>query len=99
MTDETRCNETVEKLDQFAKTISCGIVSYTEKETNDESCIVSGDVEELTYHIAKIIYLVCREKEVKLPYFLANLIAGVETFNLIAEKKPHLFENKKPQNK
>ena len=97
MREERDFTEAEKSLVEFGSMISDGIVSYSIKDSDEESCVIVGSGEKIYYHLSKLLYIISRENDISPYELLANLLMRVEIFKDIAKKKPHLFENIKTE--
>lgn len=97
MREERDFTESEQKLAEFGSMISDGIVSYSIKDSDEESCVIVGSGEKIYYHLSKLLYLVSRENEISPYELIVHLLNGVATFEEIAKRKPHLFKNIKTE--
>lgn len=86
-------NFTEQKLAEFGSMISGGVVSYTKKDSDEDSCVIVGSSEEIYYHLSKLLYIISRENDISPYEIMVNLLMRVEIFKDISKKKPHLFKN------
>ena len=97
MREERDFTEAEKSLVEFGKMISCGVVSYNIKGSDEESCVIVGTGEAIYYHLSKLVYLVSRENEISPYELLVKLLIRVAKFEEIDKRKPHLFENIKTE--
>ncbi len=89
--------ESEQKLVEFGSMISSGVVSYTKKDSDEDSCVIVGSGENIYYHLSKLLYVISRENDISPFELMVDLLTRVEIFENIAKKKPHLFENIKTE--
>lgn len=88
-------NDEEKKMVLFLESIDSGIVSFTQEGSPNDIMSAKGTDKEILYHLSRIIYAICKERDYDIADYIFDLFDGVLTMAHIEKIKPDMLKNLK----